>query len=62
MKILKRFFGSLIIIMIALIVIAFVLPRHVSVERSVVINAPPDVVFPLVNNQSNSEKWSPWLA
>ncbi len=62
MKIIKRLFGGLLLIMMTLLMIAYILPQNVSVERSIVINATPDKVFPLVNNQRNSEQWSPWLS
>ncbi len=62
MKIIKRIIGAIVFIAIILTAIAFSLPRTVSVERSVAINATPDKIFPLVNNQKNGEQWSPWLA
>jgi len=62
MKIIKRMFGAILIIAIALIAISYILPRMVSVERSIVINAAPDKIFPLVNSQRNGEQWSPWLS
>ena len=62
MQFIKRIFGFVLIIAVVLVAIAYMLPRNVSVERSIVINATPDKIFPLVNNQKNEEQWSPWLA
>ena len=41
---------------------AYVLPAEVSVRRSVVIEAPPDKVFPLVSDLKTFTQWSPWSA
>ena len=41
---------------------AYALPRSVTVERTVVIAATPDQVFPYVNSLQRTEEWSPWLA
>lgn len=43
-----------------LAITAYLLPREVAVERSIVIDAPPEVVYPLVANFSHFAKWSPW--
>jgi len=39
---------------------AYVLPADVSVRRSIVIDAPPAKVFPLVNDLRAFSQWSPW--
>ncbi len=49
------------LIAIALIVGLF-LPRHVLVERSISIAAPPAQVFALCTSFHNFNKWSPWAA
>ena len=36
------------------------LPSHVTVTRSVVINAPEPIVFPYLNNLHQFSDWSPW--
>jgi hypothetical protein len=43
-----------------LIGVALALPSHVTVARSVVINAPENYVFPYLNNLHNFNHWSPW--
>jgi hypothetical protein len=40
--------------------VAVGLPAHVTVARSVVINAPESAVFPYVNNLHRLGDWSPW--
>ncbi len=56
----------LLVIVVGLVVIflagAYVLPRSVTVERTVVVAATPDQVFPYVNSLQRTEEWSPWLA
>ncbi len=47
------------IIALILIVAAF-LPASYTVERSVEIAKPPEVVYPLVADYNNWLKWSPW--
>jgi hypothetical protein len=42
--------------------VALGLPSHVTVTRSVVINAPESVIFPYLNNLHQFGKWSPWTA
>ncbi len=48
-------------IVIALIVIiSFLLPSEVTVERTIVVDAPIEVVYSQVNDFHNWENWSPW--
>ena len=51
--------GALVVILAG---VAFALPSHVTVARSVVINAPEGVVFPYLNNLHRFNDWSPWAA
>jgi polyketide cyclase/dehydrase/lipid transport protein len=51
--------GILVLIGI-LAAVAVGLPAHVTVARSVVINAPESAVFPYVNNLRRFSDWSPW--
>lgn len=62
MKTVKFLLVGIVILIAALAGGAFLLPNHVHVERQVEIAAPARVIFPLVNNFRNTEKWSPWLA
>jgi effector-binding domain-containing protein len=60
MKKLKNFLIGLLIVALALLIVAFFLPRQVHVERSGTIEAPPKVVFNQVNNLHTWEKWAVW--
>lgn len=62
MRFLKRLIVGLVVLLAVLAAIAFVLPREISVSRSIRIEAPPEVVFPLVNNLQAFTTWSPWQA
>ncbi len=55
-KILSGLFG----LAAALIAGAYLLPRHVHVEREILVERPPAVVFPLVNSLHRFNEWSPW--
>jgi uncharacterized protein YndB with AHSA1/START domain len=51
---------AIIAVVIGAVVVAFFLPRHAIVARSVEIAAPPAVVFPLVGDLRRFNEWSPW--
>ena len=42
--------------------VALALPGHVTVARSMVINAPESVVFSYLNNVHRFGDWSPWAS
>ena len=48
------------LIILALILFSFLLPKEFTISRSITINAPIDRVFDQVNDLRNWEKWSPW--
>lgn len=60
MKTLKRIGLGLLILIVLLAVIGFFLPRKSHVERSIVINAPVQAPFALVNDLAEWQKWSAW--
>jgi len=60
MKILKIIGLSILILVIILVGIAYLLPRHVMIERTASIKASPEIVFGQVNILKNWEQWSPW--
>lgn len=60
MRFLKKLLLTITVIIVLLVIIAFFLPRHSVVERSLTINAPAEVIFAQVNDFKNWEKWSPW--
>ncbi len=61
MRVLKWILG--IVVALAIIVVggAYLLPREVTVARSVEIDAEAEKVFPHVNSLKASQAWSPWL-
>lgn len=62
MRALKRLIFGVFLLALVMAAVAFALPRHVSVERSTVINAPESDVFAYVNNLHKFNEWSPWAA
>jgi len=60
MKWVKRILLGLIGIIAVLVVISFFLPATAEVERSVVIDAAPEKIFPHVNDLRATQEWSPW--
>lgn len=61
MRILKWILGGLIGLVLIFAVVGLMLPREVTVARSIVIEAPPETVFPHVNSLKAGADWSPWL-
>ena len=50
-----------VVVLVAVLVLVIALqPGAFRVSRSAVFAAPPEVVFPQVNNLHNWEAWSPW--
>ncbi|MGH6736153.1 MAG: SRPBCC family protein [Methyloceanibacter sp.] len=61
--------GPMMRLVLGLVVLALILggvalgfPSHVTVQRSVVINAPEYAIFPYLNNLRRFPDWSPWSA
>ena len=61
MTLIRNLVLGLIAIVGLIAVIGLFLPRDVSVERSVEINAPASTVFTVVNTLQTTPRWSPWL-
>jgi hypothetical protein len=61
MRIVKRILAAIAVIVVALVVVAFLLPRNVTVSRSIEIAAPPSVIYPLISDLRRADEWSPWL-
>lgn len=59
---LLRLVVGLALLAVLLVSVAYALPRHVTVARSEVVNAPEGDVFPYVNNLRRFNEWSPWAA
>jgi hypothetical protein len=56
----KKLFYFLLAIIALILIVAALLPSSYTVERSVEIAKPPEVVYPLVADYNNWLKWSPW--
>ncbi|MBM9499183.1 SRPBCC family protein [Leptospira sp. 201903071] len=52
--------GLLIVVTVILLVIASTKPDDFRYQRSISIQAPPEKVFPLINDFRTWAKWSPW--
>lgn len=62
MKALK-IIGIIVLILVALFfVVALLLPKSVSMQKSIVIDKPASLIFKQVNNYQNWSAWSPWNA
>lgn len=59
---LMRLILGLGVLVLILAAVALGLPAHVTVARSVVINAPEHVIYPYLNDLRHFPKWSPWAA
>jgi len=60
MKTFRRVLSALLAFIIILIAVGFSLPRHVHVQRSLVMKASGELIFEQVNNFRNWKNWSPW--
>ncbi len=55
-------FRVLLILLILFAVIGLLLPSSTAVERSIMIEAPAEKVFPHINGMRAFHAWSPWSA
>jgi effector-binding domain-containing protein len=56
----KKIILGLVLLLAVAAVVGWLLPRHVRVERAVVINRPASMIFATVNSFQLFPKWSPW--
>jgi uncharacterized protein YndB with AHSA1/START domain len=56
----RKIVGTVFAALLVLVGLGFVLPDKAHVERSVVVNAPPEKVFALVSDFNQWSRWSPW--
>ncbi len=62
MLLLKRVFLFLVFLSLVLVGIAYLLPREVAAERSIVIDRPPATVYTVLASMQRFNEWSPWAA
>ncbi len=60
MKILRQILLTFLLIILLLAVIGLFLPRHIRLERMVIMDTDREAIFNQVNNVHNWEHWSPW--
>ncbi len=60
MKILKIVLIAVAVILGLFIVVGLFLPTTMSVEKSIIIDTPPNVPYSQVTNLRNMPKWDPW--
>jgi len=58
--ILKKILLGLAFLIAMLVIVGFLLPRDVHLERAVTLDAPQSTVFALLNDYSRFNEWSPW--
>lgn len=56
----RRLLVGLAGLLVILVVIGLFLPSSAQVERSVVIEAPPETVYAIVSDFNQFNSWSPW--
>ncbi len=57
---LRRLFIALAFVLLMIGIYGYTLPKEKHVERSITINQPASVIFPMVNNLKKFNEWSPW--
>lgn len=58
----RRLLSVLLAIVVAIILVGFFLPREVLVQRSVAIDASPEIAYEVLNELAYFNAWSPWYA
>ena len=60
MKILKKIVIVIVALIAVMALVGLLLPSASKIERSVVIQAPAEVIFDQVNDLKKNEAWTPW--
>ncbi|MGE4072037.1 MAG: SRPBCC family protein [Lysobacterales bacterium] len=61
MKVLKGLFIGIVGLIVILAIVGLFLPSTSRVERSIVIDRPASLVFPVLNSFERFNEWSPWF-
>lgn len=61
MKVLKVILIVILSLFLIYVILGFIGPKDARVERTVMIEAPPAVVFPYVSEFEKQNAWGPWL-
>lgn len=62
MSVLVKILGGLVALIAIVFALGFVLPGKSHVERSTVIAAAPEMIYPYLSDFENFNAWSPWAA
>jgi uncharacterized protein YndB with AHSA1/START domain len=60
MKILLKIAGFVAALILLLVLVAFLLPRTYKIERTIVVKAKPEAVFPLFADLKRWKEWGAW--
>lgn len=60
LRLIKYLVIILVLAIVALLGYASTRPDNFAITRKIAINAPPEKIFPLINNFTAWSKWSPW--
>jgi hypothetical protein len=60
MRLIRNILIGLVVVIAAAAAVGMLLPRHVIVEREVLVEATPEAVFPHINSLQAFSEWSPW--
>lgn len=60
MRLIRNILIGLVALILVAVAIGFALPRYISVEREIVVDAPPEAVFAQVSSLQAFSEWSPW--
>lgn len=55
-----KIIGCFVVLVGAFLVYIAMQPSDILISREIVVNATPDVIFPLINNSQRSTEWMPW--
>lgn len=58
---LKKIVILLIVVIGVFLIYVAMLPDQLMVSRNIEIAAPPEVIFPYINNSKKANEWMPWL-
>ena len=56
----KKIILAVVVLFVAVLIYAATQPDTFSVQRAVLVNAPSEKIFPLINDFHNWSAWSPW--
>src|SRR5690625_847001 len=57
----RKLFGALLILSVALVILGFLLPGSVKVERTVTMQHSEHLIFEVLQDMRHFPEWVPWL-